>query len=442
MSESQQEQLPVIDIESLSHDAKGVGRDENGKVVFVDLALPAETVSYRKVKGRKKYNFAEAVDVLKASEYRVEPKCVEFGECGGCSLQHLQEDQQIFVKQAQLIENLKKLGNVEPEQVLQPLTAERWGYRRKARIGAKYVPKKGGVIIGFRERNSSFIHPMSSCEVLHPSVSTAISATRDLIETLSIPNKIAQIEVAVADNATVFIFRHLEPFQQSDLDALTDFSKQYNIQVFLQPGNLKTVHPLYPKDPEPLYYAYDNFPVKIEFLPTDFIQVNASINNLMVSNAIQYLDIQPDDEILDLFCGVGNFTLPIATQAKEVIGVEGDVSLVKRADHNQQLNKLDNVKFYAADLFKEDLFNHKPEWLNREYSKLLIDPPRSGALEVVSNIEQFNVNRIVYVSCNPATLARDAGILVNEKGYKLEKAGVIDMFPHTAHVESIAVFSL
>ena len=441
MSDSEQQQLPVINIDSLSHDAKGVGRDENGKVVFIDFALPGETVSYRKLRGRKKYNFAEAVEVIQASEYRVEPKCIEFGQCGGCVLQHLQPEQQILAKQNQLLENLQKLAHITPEELLPPLVSGHWGYRRRARIGIKYVPKKGGVIIGFREKNSSFIHPMRSCEVLHPNVTQVIKPLRDLVESLSIPEKIPQVEVTVSDNATVFIMRHLEAFQQSDLDALSDFAKTYNLQMFLQPGNLKTVHPLYPEQPEALYYSYEQFPVRIEFLPTDFIQVNAGINSMLVTKAIEYLDIQSDDVVLDLFCGVGNFTLPIATRASSVVGVEGDAGLVKRAQHNQQLNDLPNSEFYKHDLFQEGLFETKPEWLTKRYNKLLIDPPRSGALEIVNNVEHFDVPMIVYVSCNPATLARDTSILVNEKGYKLKKAGVIDMFPHTAHVESIAVFS-
>lgn len=439
MSESEQP-LPVIDIESLSHDAKGVGRDENGKVVFIDLALPGETVSYRKLRGRKKYNFAETVEVIKASEHRVEAKCIEFGQCGGCALQHLQTDQQILAKQEQLQENLQKLAHIAPEEWLQPLVADHWGYRRRARIGIKNVPKKGGVIVGFRERNSSFIHPMRSCEVLHSNVETLVQPLRDLVETLTIPDKIPQVEATVSDNATVFILRHLEAFQQSDLDALKSFAKQHDIQLFLQPGNLKTVHPLYPQKPDALYYEYRDFPVRIEFLPIDFIQVNASINNLLVSRAVEYLDIQSDDVILDLFCGVGNFTLPIATKASSVVGVEGDAGLVKRAKHNTDINSMDNLEFYMHDLFREDMFETKPEWLRKDYSKIVIDPPRSGALEIVKNIEYFDVPKIVYVSCNPATLARDTDILVNQKGYKLQKAGVIDMFPHTAHVESIAVF--
>lgn len=430
-----------IRIESLAHDGRGVGRDEEGKVVFVDYALPDEHVRYLPLMHRKSYLFGSTIEVLEASEHRVLPKCDVFGECGGCVLQHLDAPIQIQYKQQQLLENFKKIGDVQPEQLLSPLSGDHWGYRRRARLGAKFVEKKGGMIVGFRERNSSYIQPTDKCLVLYPEVSDLLPDLRSTLEKTSCNNKIPQIEISVADNALVMIVRHLETFLQADLDLLSEFAKKNKVTLFLQPGNLKSIHPLWPENPEPLFYNFDDFDIRIEFLPSDFIQVNGSINQRLVRQAIELLDVQSDDSVLDLFCGVGNFTLPLARKAKRVIGVEGDKSLVERADHNKQLNKLANVDFFFGDLFKEDMNpDSHGEWLQQSFNKVLLDPPRSGAAEMVKRMGDFKPERIVYVSCGPATLARDAGTLVHEHGYRMTKAGVIDMFPHTAHVESIAVF--
>jgi len=430
-----------ITIDSIAHDGRGVGRDADGKVVFVDYALPGERVRFVPVMHRKSYLFGSTVDVLEPSEYRVTPKCEVFGECGGCVLQHLDPDKQIEYKQQQLLENFKKIGNVVPENWFEPMTSQHWGYRRRARLGAKFVPKKGGMIVGFRERNSSFIQPTSSCDVLYPEVSALLPDLRTTLEQTSCNDKIPQVEISVADNVTVMIVRHLETFVQADLDLLTDFAQRNEVQVFLQPGNLKSVHPLWPEKPEPLFYEFKEFDVRVEFSPTDFIQVNGGINDALVARAIELLDIQASDTVLDLFCGVGNFTLPLARKANQVVGVEGDQALVDRANHNKQLNKLNSVDFYFGDLFKEDMTaaSHGA-WLEHKFDKVLLDPPRSGAAEMVRRMPELNPQKIVYVSCGPATLARDAGVLVNEHGYRLTHAGVIDMFPHTAHVESIAVF--
>ena len=430
-----------IQIESMAHDGRGVGRGEDGKVVFVDYALPGETVMYEPIENRKSFLFGTAVEILEPSEFRVEPKCAVFGGCGGCVLQHLDESKQIEYKQSQLLENFKKIGNVEPEQWFEPMQGLHWGYRRRARLGAKFVPKKGGVIVGFRERNSGFIQPTSECKVLYPEVSALLPGLRDAIALLSCPDKIPQIEVSVSDNAIVMVLRHLEPFVQTDLEVLSDFAKDNEIQLFLQPGNLKTVHPLYPEDPEPLFYRFEEFDITVEFLPTDFIQVNGSINDQLVSKAIELLELEDSDRVLDLFCGVGNFTLPLARRALEVVGVEGDSALVDRANHNKKLNAMENVSFEFGDLFKENMSaDSHGDWLNQKFDKVLLDPPRSGAAEMVKRMPEIGASKIVYVSCGPATLARDAGVLVNEHGYRLTHAGVIDMFPHTAHVESIAVF--
>lgn len=430
-----------IHIESMAHDGRGVGRDAEGKVVFVDYALPTETVNYVPVADRKSYQSGTAIEVLKASEHRVDPRCAVFGQCGGCVLQHLREDVQIQYKQQQLLENFKKIGGVQPESLLEPLTGKHWGYRRRARLGAKFVPKKGGMIVGFRERNSSFIQPTERCEVLYPEVSDLLPDLRTTLEQTSCHDRIPQVEISVADNAIVLIIRHLEDFTAADLALLTAFAKARDLQLFLQPGNLKSVHPLYPKKPAPLYYLFEQHDIRVEFLPTDFIQVNGSINQQLVTHALDLLDVKKDDRVLDLFCGVGNFTLPLARRAAMAVGVEGDQALVKRAHHNRQLNHLDNVEFHFGDLFKEDMSpaTHGG-WLDQQFDKILLDPPRSGAAEMIKRLPLFNPSKVVYVSCGPATLARDAGVMVNEHGFRLTAAGVIDMFPHTAHVESIAVF--
>lgn len=430
-----------IQIESMAHDGRGVGRGEDGKVVFVDFALPGEKVRYIPVMNRKSYLFGTTIEVLEASEHRIEPKCAVFGDCGGCVLQHLDEKVQIKYKQQQLLENFKKIGDVQPDNLMEPMTGAHWGYRRRARLGAKFVPKKGGMIVGFRERNTSYIQPTDKCEVLYPEVSAMFPDLRATLEQTSCNDKIPQIEISVADNAVVMIVRHLETFVQSDLDLLTEFAKRNEVQLFLQPGNLKSVHPLYPKKPDALFYEFKEFDIKVEFLPTDFIQVNGGINDQLVSKAIDLLDIQENDRVLDLFCGVGNFTLPLARRSNYVVGVEGDQALVNRAIHNKELNDLANVDFHFGDLFKEDMSSSSHgDWLEQKFDKILLDPPRSGAAEMIKRLPEFGASKIVYVSCGPATLARDAGVMVNEHGYRMTYAGVIDMFPHTAHVESIAVF--
>ena len=430
-----------IQIDSMAHDGRGVGRDQEGKVVFVDYALPGEKVIFVPVENRKSFLFGSAIEILEPSEHRVEPKCAVFGECGGCVLQHLDEKVQLKYKQQQLLENFKKIGGVQPESLLEPMTGESWGYRRRARLGAKFVPKKGGMIVGFRERNSSFIQPTEQCDVLYPQVSALLPVVRETLEKISCHDRIPQVEISVADNAVVMILRHLETLQQNDLELLKAFAKQSQVQLFLQPGNLKTVHPLYPSNPDPLYYGFADFDIKVEFLPTDFIQVNGGINQQLVSRTIELLDVQENDSVLDLFCGVGNFTLPLARKSKKVTGVEGDSALVERANHNTKINKLTNVGFFFGDLFKEDMnVDSHGDWLQSKFDKILLDPPRSGAAEMIKRLPQFGAKKVVYVSCGPATLARDAGVMVNEHGYRLTQAGVIDMFPHTAHVESIAVF--
>ena len=428
-------------IESLSHEGRGIARVE-GKTVFVNGALPGEDALFQYKKQRPKYDEAHALEISNPAAERVEPKCEFFGLCGGCSLQHMQHDKQIEHKQSVLLEQLAHIGKVKPKSVIPPLTGPVWGYRRKARLGVKYVEKKERVLVGFREKYSPFVADMNSCEVLHPSVGRLIEPLQHLITELSLIKQIPQIEVAIGDEVTALIFRHLADFNDEDIRKLSAFAEQHNIDIYLQSGGLDSVVPLSNKITETtarqLSYALTEFDVTLNFLPTDFTQVNLEINRGMVPQALELLQVNSEDRVLDLFCGIGNFTLPLARKAESVLGVEGDQALVERARQNAIFNSIDNVEFRAIDLAKEDL---NDDFLKGGFNKLLLDPARNGAQEVIEKMNLKSIERIVYVSCNPATLARDAGSLVNDKGYKLEQAGVMDMFPHTTHVESIAVFS-
>jgi len=332
---------------------------------------------------------------------------------------------------------LKHIGKVTPEVILKPLeSGEHWGYRRKARLGAKNVPKKGKVLVGFRERGSSFIADLSICKVLHPKVGELITPLSELIESLSISGKVPQIEMAMGDEVCVLIFRLLEKPSDDDCAKLESFGIKHEINVYLQEGGPTTVKPL-SGEAAKLTYAIPDFDVELTFLPSDFTQVNSGINRLMVRRAIDMLDLQSNDRVLELFCGLGNFTLPLARHAESVIAVEGDSSLVARARENAQRNGIDNATFYTANLYEELV---QEPWLAQTFDKALLDPPRSGAFEILEHLPKLGVKRIIYVSCNPGTLARDAGELVHKHGYRLISAGVMDMFPHTAHVESIALF--
>lgn len=422
-------------ISSLSHEGRGVTRIEN-KATFVHGALPGEKVSFKYTSIKRSHDEGSVVEVLESSELRVEPECPHYDICGGCSLQHMAADEQIKAKQGVLLENLEHLGKVAAEEVLPPLTNDSpWGYRRKARLGVKHVPKKGKVLVGFRERGSSFIADLSRCLVLHPKVGELIDPLSKLIEGLSISAKIPQIEVAMDDEQCVLIFRHLESFTTEDEAALAAFGEEHKLSIYLQPGGPDTVAPL--TDAVELEYHLPSHDVRLNFLPNDFTQVNTEINRKMVSRALQMLDVQENERVLDLFCGVGNFTLPLAKEATEVVGVEGDAGLVQRARNNAARNNLENVEFYTANLY-EDLAQEA--WMKQTFDKALLDPPRSGAFEVLEHLPKMGIKRIVYVSCYPGTLARDAGELVNKHGYRMISAGVMDMFPHTSHVESIALF--
>jgi 23S rRNA (uracil1939-C5)-methyltransferase len=423
-------------IEQLTPEGRGFAQ-VNGKATFIDFALDGERVLFRYSKISSKYDEGRAVEVLEASADRVEPPCEYFGVCGGCSFQHLHPEAQIRAKQRALLNHLQQLAKVQPEQLLEPLRGPLLGYRHKARLGVKYVAKKGKVLVGFREKSAAYLADLHSCRVLHTSVGERLQQLGELIMDMDARQSIPQIEVAVSDRTTSLVFRHLEPLSASDREALITYGQQQDLQIMLQPAGPDSIQPLWPEQPGSLYYELPAHDVRIEFQPSDFTQVNPEINRQMVDRALQFLELQPTDQVLDLFCGLGNFTLPMARQAAHVTGVEGDTAMVKKARDNAALNHIDKVEFHAADL-SADLTGYP--WLNSHYDKILLDPPRSGAMEMLKHLGQLNASRIVYVSCHPATLARDTQVLVHDLGYKLRAAGVMDMFPHTAHVESIAVF--
>jgi len=429
-------ETPSVVIENLGHDGRGVTHLD-GKTVFIDNALPGETVQFQYTARHGKFDEGLAIRIEQPSADRVEPRCPHATICGGCSSQHMASDAQIRDKERVLFEQLAHFGNVTVSERMPALTSEVWGYRRKARLGVKYVPKKGGALVGFREKRSSFLAAINECHVLHPKVATLIPVLKELISQLDCRSALPQIEVAVGDERAALTLRHLSPLSESDQAALLAFAQTYDIDLYLQPAGPDSVNKIWPADRnDRLSYRLPDFGVELRFHPMDFTQVNAGINRRMVKLAIDLIDVQPHERVLDLFCGLGNFTLPLATKAREVVGVEGEAAMVKRGDENARHNGLTNVSFFAADLAKD--LPAQP-WVKEGFDKILIDPPRSGALEVVRELARFKAKRVVYVSCNPATLARDAGELT-KLGYKLSKAGVMDMFPHTTHVESIAVF--
>lgn len=422
-------------IDDLGHDGRGVARID-GKAVFIHGALPGETVEFRYTGRRSQYDEGRVETVLDPSPERVEPRCAHFERCGGCSLQHLAAERQIARKQDWLLDNLARIGRVEPETVLEPLTGPHWGYRHKARLGVKYVAAKGRVLVGFREREQPFVADLQRCEVLHPAVGERLPALAGLIGGLDIYNRLPQIEVAVGDHAVALCFRVLDEPGAADRERLITFGRSHDMQIWLQPGGPDTVRALWPEDAS-LEYRLPDHDLALGFLPQHFTQVNNALNRRMVDRVLALLAPEPDERVLDLFCGLGNFTLPLARRAGEVVGVEGDPALVERAQDNAARNGLGNARFHAADL--ADTEGSWP-WLRPSYAKVLLDPPRSGAAAMMPRLGALAPERIVYVSCHPATLARDAGELVHRHRYRLGRAGVMDMFPHTAHVESIAVF--
>lgn len=430
-------------------DARGVGRlvDENGepgKVIFVEGALPGERVTYSSYRRKPSYEQAQVVDVLRESVMRAKPQCAFFGTCGGCSMQHLDERAQVAVKQRVLEDNLWHLSKLRPETVFRPIHGPTWGYRYRARLTVRHVVKKGGVLVGFHERKSSYVADMTSCEVLPPHVSALLVPLRRLVESLSIRDRLPQIEVAVGSSVTALVLRVLEPMTAEDETYVRQFADQHGVQFWVQPKGPDTVVPFYPLDVS-LDYTLPEFGIRMPFKPTDFTQVNHAINRVLVGRAIRLLAPSRGDRVLDLFCGLGNFTLPLARLAREVVGIEGSETLTARALANARLNGVDAHTAFAC----RNLFEITADDLRAlgAFEKFLVDPPREGALAVSKALAEIAQSgqgplpgRIVYVSCNPATLARDAGLLVHEAGYRLKGAGVVNMFPHTSHVESIALF--
>jgi len=423
------------DIVDLSHDGRGVARID-GKAVFVAGALPLERVRLRLTKRRRQMDEAELVDVLAASPQRVLPRCAHFGICGGCSLQHLSSAAQLAAKQRELLESLQRIGNVHPERVLEPLQGPVWAYRRRARLGVKYVHKKGRVLAGFRERDKPYLADLRRCEILTEPLSLLPQDLAALAETLAIRDKIPQVEVAAGDAATALVFRVLEPPGAPDLEKILSFGEQRGLQIFLQSGGLDTVRPLR-ADYAPLEYRIDGGEIVIEFGPVDFLQINRDINISMVDAAMNLLLPQRGDTVLDLFCGLGNFTLPLARRAMRVVGVEGDATLLAKARANAVRNRIGNARFAVDNLFEPETFG---TWASERCDLVLLDPPRAGACALLARMAHWRPRRVVYISCHPGSLARDAGILVRDHGFTLTDAGVMDMFPHTTHVESIAVF--
>ena len=426
----------TVTIESLSHEGRGIAHI-NGKAVFVDTALPGEEVRIRFTRGHARYSEARVVEIIRPSPERIPARCLHFTLCGGCSLQHVDQEFQIAHKQQTLLEQLQHIGGIAPEEILPPLTGPLWGYRRRARLAVKYVDGKQKVLVGFREKSSPFIAEINRCETLHPAVGLILEDLRQLIGGLSIMRQVPQIEAAVADNATALVFRHLAEPSTSDLARLRDFERDRNILLFLQSGGPESIRPLSPERTVSLIYTLPGYGIDFEFLPTDFIQINHEINHKMVGLALQLLALDQQDEVLELFCGLGNFSLPMAKWCKHVTAVEGDRGLIERAGGNARRNAIENVSFHVADLAGVDV---PANFIDRDYHKVFLDPPRTGAADIIKRMSFSGTERVVYVSCNPATFARDAGLLVRDKGFRLYQVGVMDMFPHTAHSESMALF--
>ena len=437
-----------LTVESLDLDAQGVAHNSEGKVVFIEDALPGEQVQVQVSRRKNNWEQASLVALRRESSQRVVPRCPHFGTCGGCKMQHLHVGAQVATKQRALEDGLWHLGKVKAERVLRPIEGPAWGYRYRARLSVRYVVKKAKVLVGFHERKSSFVADMDSCEVLPAHLSRMLPQLRELVASMDQRDRLPQIEVAIGDDVTALVLRHLEPLADADRDRLTAFGEAHGVQWWLQPKGPDTVHRLGIGGPD-LAYALPEFGITMPFKPTDFTQVNPHINRVLVSRALRLLAPTAGERVIDWFCGLGNFTLPLATLTREVLGIEGSEALVQRSRENAALNGLaDKTSFEARNLFEltpADLasFGHTDKWL--------VDPPREGAFALVKALADLHADpslapgyeapsRIVYVSCNPATLARDAGLLVHQAGYRCAAAGAVNMFPHTAHVESVAVF--
>ena len=428
-------QILETDIFDLSHDGRGVARVE-GKTVFVAGALPGERVRARRTQRHRHFDEAKVEEILVRSPDRIEPRCPHFGLCGGCSLQHLPAAKQIEAKQRVLAENFERIGKVSPHRWLEPLSGEAWGYRRKGRLSVKWVAKKDKALVGFREDNPRFVADLAECHTVLPEVGLRLADLGALVGSLEARREIAQIEFAAGDEAVALTFRHLQPLSDADRAALAAFGQAHGLAILLQPGGPDSVVALWPQE-IPLSFRIPEYDLDIAFRPLDFIQVNAGMNRRMIAHALALLEPGSGDSVLDLFCGLGNFTLPIARFAGRVTGVEGEAALVVRSRANAERNGIGNVEFHAADLAADQ---REAPWARAHHDKLLLDPPRSGAAAVLDYLPRKGCDRVVYVSCHPGSLARDAGTLVERHGFRLVAAGVMDMFPHTAHVESIALF--
>jgi 23S rRNA (uracil1939-C5)-methyltransferase len=436
-------QILTLAIESVDLDAQGIAHHD-GKVMFVQGALTGETVRVEVTRSKASYDKAKTIEVLAPSSQRTTPRCAHFGVCGGCSLQHLEPAAQLAVKQRTLEDNLWHLARLKPGQILPPIAGPNWGYRYRARLSVRHVEKKGGVLVGFHEKGSSYVADMTQCHVLPMHVAKLLVPLRTLVGALSIRSSMPQIELAVGDTDTVMVLRTLQLPSEQDRAALTHFARQHNIVFWLQPKGPDSIHPLEAQRPGDLHYTLPEFEVRMPFAATDFTQVNHQINRVLVGQALRLLDVQPADHVLDLFCGLGNFTLPLARRAAQVLGVEGSATLLQRAAQNARVNGLhEKTRYEARNLFEVSAQDVRG-W--GRFQRWLIDPPREGAIALAKALAELapaqKPRRIVYVSCNPATLARDAAVLVHEAGYALNAAGVVNMFPHTSHVESMAVFDL
>ena len=427
----------MIRVESLDQEGRGIAHAD-GKVIFIHGALPGELVTYSPYHKKPKYELAQVQQVIDPAATRTTPRCPHFGVCGGCSMQHLDARAQVAAKQRVLEDALRHIGKVEPDSMLPAIYGEPWGYRHRARFSARYVPKKGGALVGFREKRSSYVTNMTTCEVVPPRISQLLVPLRELINELSIPERVPQVELAIGDRTDALVLRILQPLSAEDERLLRAFADRHQVQFFLQPQGPESATPFYPAHDGVLFYSLPEFALNIGFSPTEFTQFNPAVNAVRVRRVLALLAPQDDERIADMFCGLGNFSLAIARSGASVVGIEGSRGLVARARSNAEHNGLSAAtEFVQADLFKIDAAGlARLGCLDR----MLIDPPRDGAVELIKALSSSAPRRIVYVSCNPATLARDAGVLVHTKGYELSAAGVVNMFPHPSHVESIAVF--
>jgi 23S rRNA (uracil1939-C5)-methyltransferase len=430
-------QLQGVMIESLDQEGRGIAHSE-GKVIFIEGALTGELVTYSSYRKKPSYELAKVDKVLKQSFMRVQPKCVHFDMCGGCSMQHLDARAQVAAKQRILEDNLERIGKVKPETIMPPIYGQTWGYRQRARLSVRHVIKKGKTLVGFHEKSSRYVADMQHCEILPPKIARLLPLLAQMNEGLSVRDDLPQIEVAVGEHVDALVLRIMKPLSADDEVTIKQFADTHQVQFWLQTKGPETVLPFYPLDAPALSYSLPEFGITMPFSPTDFTQVNSTLNRLMMSRAMRLLSPQKGERIADFFCGLGNFTLPIARSGAQVVGIEGSASLLQRAAQNAALNGLGaNTQFSVMNLFE---MNEETLAKLGHFDKMLIDPPRDGAFELVKALGADAPQRIVYVSCNPATLARDAEVLVHQKGYVLKAAGIMNMFPHTSHVESIALF--